>query len=162
MEQQIIEKPTTDISENIEIRNKIINFENVLKNINNDEVIVVTDKNSEELCPLTHKFSDGMYVREIFIPAGCFVVGKIHKHDHPNFLLSGETIVVTEEGTEELKGPLSIISKAGTKRALYAKTDLVWVTVHLNPTNTTNLAELEKEIIAPTYLEYEKFKQLKQ
>ena len=161
MEKNIIKRPTSDISKNLDIRDKILSFESTLNSIDNKDIIVVTDKNSEQLCPLTHKFSDGMYVREIFIPAGCFVVGKIHKHDHPNFLLSGETIVVTEEGTQELKGPLSMISKAGTKRALYAKTDLVWVTVHLNPTNTTDLAELEKEIIAPSYLEYEKFKQLK-
>ena len=161
MKKDIIERPTSDISENLDIRDKILKFESTLKSIDNKDIIVVTDKNSEQLCPLTHKFSDGIYVREIFIPAGCFVVGKIHKHDHPNFLLSGETIVVTEEGTQELKGPLSMISKAGTKRALYAKTDLVWITVHLNPTNTTDLAELEKEIIAPSYLEYQKFKQLK-
>tara|TARA_Y100001972_G_scaffold127676_1_gene185279 strand:+ start:7173 stop:7658 length:486 start_codon:yes stop_codon:yes gene_type:complete len=161
MKKDIIERPNSDISENLDIRDKILNFQSTLKSIDNKDIIVVTDKNSEQLCPLTHKFSDGMYVREIFIPAGCFVVGKIHKHDHPNFLLSGETIVVTEEGTQELKGPLSMVSKAGTKRALYAKTDLVWVTVHLNPTNTTDLTKLEKEIIAPSYLEYEKFKQLK-
>ena len=54
-----------------------------------------------------------------------------------------------------------MISKAGTKRALYAETDLVWTTIHANPTNTEDLEELEKDIIAPTYLEYEKFKQLK-
>ena len=54
-----------------------------------------------------------------------------------------------------------MISKAGTKRALYAETDLTWITVHANPTNTEDLKELEENIIAPTYLEYEKFKQLK-
>ncbi len=134
----------------------------MLQNVDYEDYIVVDDKNSTKLCPLKHTFSDGIYVREIFIPAGMFIVGKIHKHDHPNFLLKGEVIVVTEDGTEELVGPLSIISKAGTKRALYAKTDLVWTTVHANPTNTEDLKELEKEIIAPTYLDYEKFKQLKQ
>ena len=50
-----------------------------------------------------------------------------------------------------------MISKPGTKRALYAKTELVWTTVHLNPTNTQDLEELEEEIIAPTYEAYEKF-----
>jgi len=33
----------------------------------------------------------------------------------------------------------------------------VWTTVHLNPTNTQDLEELEEEIIAPTYEAYEKF-----
>lgn len=110
-----------------------------------------------DTCPVTHTFADGMYVREIFIPAGMFVVGKIHKHSHPNFLLSGIVRVVTEFGSEQLIGPRSIISKAGTKRALYAITDLVWVTVHLNPTNTEDLGELEEEIIAPSYEAYEQF-----
>ena len=86
------------------------------------------------------------------------VVGKIHKHDHPNFLLSGKTVVITEDGgREELEGPCSMISSPGTKRALYAITNLVWTTVHLNPTNTKDLGELEKEIIAKDYEEYEQF-----
>ena len=163
MEQElIIPRDTSVYKPNQEIREQIINFQTMLQNVDDEDYIVVNDKNSTKLCPLKHTFSDGIYVREIFIPAGMFIVGKIHKHDHPNFLLKGEVIVVTEDGTEELVGPLSMISKAGTKRALYAKTDLIWTTVHANPTNTEDLKELEKEIIAPTYLDYEKFKQLKQ
>src|SRR5688572_8073115 len=132
-------------------RNDILDLEEHMRGIPG---VLIGDNDS---CPVKHSFSDGMYVREIFIPAGMFVVGKIHKHSHPNFLLSGSVRVVTEFSTEDLVGPLSIISKAGTKRALYAITDLVWVTVHLNPTNTQDLSELEKEIIAPSYEAYEQF-----
>jgi len=132
-------------------REDILSMEEFLKNT---EGAMIGDNNT---CPLTHTFADGMYVREIFIPAGLFVVGKIHKHSHPNFLLKGTVMVVTEFGSERLIGPVSIISKAGTKRALYAITDLTWVTVHLNPTNTQDLAELEEEIIAPSYEAYEQF-----
>jgi len=146
-------------------RTQIIELEDRIKNIKGKGVIV----GDSAICPLKHSFSDGIYVREITIPAGMLILGKIHKHDHPNFLLKGEVIVITEEGgVEELKAPCSMISKPGTKRALYAKTELVWTTVHLNPTNTQDLDELEKEIIAPTYDAYEKFlettnnKQLKQ
>lgn len=108
-------------------------------------------------CPLNHTFSDGIYVREIFIPADTMLVGKIHKHDHPNFLMSGKVLVVTENGMEELEGPMSMISPAGTKRVVHAITDTVWITVHLNPTNTQDLALLEKEVIADSYEDYEKF-----
>lgn len=114
-------------------------------------------KGDSILCPLKHSFSDGVYVREIFIPAGTYLVGKIHKHEHPNFLLSGTVEVVTEAGRESLVGPLSIMSPAGTKRALYAVTDLVWITVHHNPTNTQDLAILEKDIIADSYEDYKTF-----
>ena len=158
----IIPRDTTITKPNKEMRKQIIDFQTFLQNIDHEDFRVYDDKSSTTICPLKHTFSDGIYVRELTIPAGVFIVGKIHKHDHPNFLLSGEVIVVTEDGIEELKGPLSMISKAGTKRALYAKTKLVWTTIHTNPTNTENIEELEEHIIAPTYLDYEKFKQLKQ
>tara|TARA_R100000541_G_scaffold25943_1_gene35510 strand:- start:1841 stop:2311 length:471 start_codon:yes stop_codon:yes gene_type:complete len=141
-----------------ETKKGIIDLETTIKNLDHDGVIIGDSKT----CPLKHSFSDGIYVREISIPAGMIIVGKIHKHDHPNFLLKGNVVVITEkDGIEELTGPCSMISKPGTKRALYAKTDLVWTTVHLNPTNTQDLVELEKEIIADSFEDYELFIELK-
>lgn len=100
--------------------------------------------------PLTHRFTEGCYVREIFIPKGFILTGKIHRHAHPNFLMKGEVIVVTEDGgREHLKAPLTMISKAGTKRAIMALEDTVWVTVHV--TNETDLKKIEDYVIAPTY-----------
>lgn len=110
-------------------------------------------------CPLKHHFTDGIYSREIFIPAGELIVGKIHKHEHPNFLMSGTVLVFTEsEGEQVITGPCFMISPAGTKRTLYAETDLVWITVHSNPTNTTDLKVLEEEVIANNFLEYDEFR----
>jgi hypothetical protein len=104
------------------------------------------------LCPLIHRFADGLYTREIFIPKGTVLTGKIHRHAHPNFLMQGEVMVVTEAGgREHLIAPLALISPPGTKRAVYALADTVWCTVHLNPDNTRDLAVLEAQIIAPTY-----------
>ena len=115
-----------------DFRTQIIELENKIINLDHKDVI----KGDSKVCPLKHSFSDGIYVREITIPAGMVIIGKIHKHNHPNFLLKGEVVVITEEGgKEELKAPCSMISKPGTKRILYAKTELVWTTVHLNPKN---------------------------
>lgn len=139
-----------------EIRQAIYNIENDLKSI--DSVDFNTYIGDNEACPLKHSFSDGIYVREIFIPKGMLLTGKIHKHEHPNFLLKGEVMVLTEiGGTEILKAPCSMISKPGTKRALYAITDLVWTTIHHNPTNTKDLKKLEKIVIAKDYKEYDRF-----
>jgi len=133
-------------------RENLLAFENKIKEIEGSFV------GDSDFCPLKHSFSDGVYVREIFIPEGTFISGKIHKHRHPNFLLTGEVFVVTEgEGEEHLVGPRSMMSKAGTKRSLYAITDLVWTTIHHNPTNTQDLDELEKIVIAQDFEEYDKF-----
>ena len=99
--------------------------------------------------PLKHTFADGVYVREIFIPQGALIVGKIHRHSHPNFLLSGDVSVLTEEGVKRMQGPVSMISPAGTKRVVYAHSDSVWVTVHA--TDETDLEKIEDVVIAKEY-----------
>jgi hypothetical protein len=146
-------KETADVVFDKDIsREAILQFESLLKNT--DEVIL----GDSAACPLKHSFSDGIYVREITIPQGMWVVGKIHKHDHPNFLLKGEVLVFTEgNGYEHIKAPCSMISDAGTKRALYSITELVWTTVHCNPTNTQDLEELEKIVIADSFKAYERY-----
>lgn len=132
-------------------REAIIAFEEKIKSIEG------SFQGDSDNCPLKHTFSDGIYVREITIPEGMVVVGKIHKHEHPNFLLKGTARVITENGEEIIEAPCSIISEPGTKRALYAETELVWTTIHLNPTNTQDLEEIEKIVIAPSYKAYDKF-----
>ena len=138
---------TTNVS-----RDALLEFESLLKNTDGSFV------GDSDHCPLKHSSAYGIYVREITIPQGMWVVGKIHKHDHPNFLLKGEVLVFTEsKGYEHLKAPCSMISDGGTKRALYSITELVWTTVHLNPTNTRDLDELEKIVIADSFKDYERY-----
>jgi hypothetical protein len=100
-------------------------------------------------CPVTHHFAPGAYGREIFIPAGSLVVGKIHKHAHLNVISQGECSVYTEDGIREFKAPHTFVSQPGTKRVVLARTDLVWTTVHV--TNETELDKIEDYVIAKSY-----------
>lgn len=126
------------------MRDGILTLEEAIKKEPN---VIIGD--SDQM-PLKHSFAEGVYVREIFIPKGYVLTGKLHRHAHPNFLMSGEVIVVTEfGGREHLKGPLSMISKAGTKRAILALEDTVWITVHV--TNETDLEKIEEYVIAKSY-----------
>lgn len=101
-----------------------------------------------ELVP-KHHFAPGSYARELFVPAGRIVVGKIHKHAHVNVLSQGHCTVFTEDGLVELQAPLTFVSSPGTKRVVLTHTDIVWTTVHV--TNETDLAKLEAELIVPSY-----------
>lgn len=108
--------------------------------------------------PLKHTFAPGAYAREIFLPKGCIVIGKIHKHAHLNIVSRGHVTVVTEFGPREIdarEGPVTFASDAGSKRALVCHEDTIWTTIHL--TQSTDLAEIEREIIAPTYSELDEF-----
>ncbi|MBU3577602.1 hypothetical protein [Polynucleobacter sp. UK-Kesae-W10] len=106
-------------------------------------------------CPVKHHFAPGLYAREIFMPAGATVVGKIHKHAHVNTISQGRCIVTTEFGSEELAAPLSFVSKPGTKRAVHILEDTIWTTYH--PTEETDLEKIEDHVIAKTYNDYLEF-----
>lgn len=93
-----------------------------------------------------HIFAEGLYARKLTIPAGSLIVGKIHLNGQLNFLMQGTICVTTEAGPKTLTAPQIIASPPGTKRAGYAVTETVWVTV--SATEETNLAKIEEQIIA--------------
>ena len=110
--------------------------------------------------PLKHSFAPGVYAREMEIPAGTLLIGKIHKHRHHNFLMKGSIIVLTEtNGVELLQAPLMIVSEEGTQRIGYAVTDTIWTTIHENKDNSEDLDVIEQRTVVKTktkYLEYKK------
>ncbi len=101
----------------------------------------------EEL-PVFHHFAPGLYAREMHIPAGMALTGKVHKTEHMNILLQGEIIVWTEGGMKHLRAPYTFVSKPGTKRVGRTVTDTIWTCFHV--TDKTDLAEIEKEVIEPS------------
>ena len=105
-------------------------------------------------CPVKHHFAPGSYGREMTLPAGMVVVGKIHKHAHINVISKGRVQVFTEqEGVLELAAPCTFVSSPGTKRVVYVLEETVWTTVHV--TDKTDLAEIEREVIATDFMEVE-------
>ncbi len=99
--------------------------------------------------PVVHHFSDGSYGREIHIAEGVIIIGKIHKHSHLNVLSQGKVTVSSEFGNETFEAPRTWVSEPGIKRMVYAHDDVVWTTFHV--TNSTDLTEIEKQIIAESY-----------
>lgn len=110
-------------------------------------------------CTLTHYFSPksedygcSVYARQMFIPRGTLIVGKIHRHQHLNFIVKGKVSVATEFGKKFFEAPCGFLSEVGLKRAVIAEEDTVWMTVHLTKHGGEQyLDEIEAELIAPTY-----------
>ena len=148
----LLNKTNLDVNMNeLVIREKIARLEFVLSKMEQIDP------------PLKHTFTTGVYVREIFIPKDSVIVGKIHRHDHINFISYGDVTVLTKDGLKRIIGPCTMVSTAGTKRALYAHEVTVWTTIHANPTEERDLEKLEDFIIAKTYnaLEHNDSKQIK-
>ncbi len=102
--------------------------------------------------PVTHHFSKGVYARELFIPAGTVLTGKIHKHENLNIITRGDISVATAEGVKRLKAGDVVVSPPGTKRVGYAHEDTIWITVH--GTDETDVDVIEQQFIAQSYDEY--------
>ena len=137
------------------LRSKIMEFENILAATPG---AIMGDHGYHPSFPLEHSFADRIYVRQMSIPSGAVLTGVIHKYKHPLFLLSGEIKIFTEDGgSETLKAPVSIISIAGTKRAIHAITDAILVSCHHNPDNITDVEKLVDMASAKDFSEYDDF-----
>ena len=99
-----------------------------------------------------HYFANGLYARELFLPKGTFIVGKIHKCEHINILSMGDITVVTTEGRFRLQAPYTMVSMPGSKRVGYTHEDTLWTTIHA--VESRDLEEIEEMVIAKTYDEY--------
>jgi hypothetical protein len=100
-------------------------------------------------CPLKHYFAPGVYLREIFMPAGSIIIGKIHKTEHFNLIERGRCTLYHEDGRQELlEAPHTFVSKAGVQKVLHIHEDMVWRTIHV--TEETDLERLEAQLIEGT------------
>ena len=136
----------------VDIEKRLISLADGENIIANNGDIVYHDKFKYK-----HTFADNIYVREMTIEKGEVIVGAIHKHLHIWFLLSGHITVLTENKLEEYKAPCTVLSTPGIKRVIYGNEESIFTNVHKNPTNTKDIKELEKQIVALNYKEYEEY-----
>ena len=113
-------------------------------------------------CPVSHTFTNNMYIREIFMPAGSLITSKIHKTEHPYTVSYGKVAVSIDNGEWlEITAPYTGITTPGTRRVLYIIEDCIWTTYHplvdmklsyndLTEQEKQNIVdEIENEIIEP-------------
>ena len=140
----------TTVEQQLEVRDKIFKLEAAMHTRPD-----VFDKECKAF-PVKHYRAPGMIGREMLLPKGHLIVGKIHKHAHLNILSTGRVRVVTETGSYELIAPTTFTSDPGTKRVVYALEDTLWTTIHLNPNEhdpdkEDEMEKFENEVIAKSY-----------
>lgn len=95
-------------------------------------------------CPLTHRFTPGLYTREIFMPAGTMVTSMVHKTKHQFMVLQGKVSVFSEnDGEQIIEAPYVGYTLPGTRRVLLIHEDTRWITCHptiIQPINETDKA----------------------
>lgn len=128
-----------------ELRHKIIALEQLM--------LASGESQGAEAFETNHYFTDGLYAREILIPAGTLLTGKIHRFGHINIISKGDISVMTENGIKRIKSPCTLISKPGIKRVGFAHEDTIWTTIHA--TTETTVEAAENVLVHNDYIELE-------
>jgi len=102
----------------------------------------------------THRFTPGLYTREMFAPKGVMMTGAIHKTKHISIFLEGVLLVPDESGKSViLSAPIVETAMPGIKRIGLVLEDLRWITVH--PTELTDVDDILDEIVTNDFTEVE-------
>ena len=144
------------MKENLKIRTSIMTLQSLMvQGVENGEIEDNTDNTELEhfFVPSDKDYGCSTYARQLFMPKGMVVVGKLHKKPHLTFLMKGTVLVVSEHGGQQrIKAPLTFVSPAGAKRVFYIEEDTILTTVHLTKeTKEKDLDKVEDEVISPTY-----------
>lgn len=90
-----------------------------------------------------HHFADGVYIREMFIPAGVLLTGAIHRTQHLSVMCRGDISILSVAGLKRFSGETVMVPTVpGVKRVGFAHADTVWIDVHPNPDNERDLQKL--------------------
>lgn len=105
-----------------------------------------------------HRFAEGLYCRQLTMPAGTAFISRVHKHENYAFIMRGSCTVISENGAETLYSPYMLKTNRGTKRLLVIHEECTWITVHALPADlaeSQDLDKIEEYFACDTLEEYE-------
>ena len=77
-----------------------------------------------------HHFSDGLYAKQMMLPAGYEAGTHAHNYSHLSILAAGRVIVETDDYKKEFVAPACIEIAAGIHHKIIGLEDAVWFCVH--------------------------------
>lgn len=108
---------------------------------------LVSEHKTDNLYPATEILNDGVYVREITVPKHTLVIGATHKEDHLFMVIKGKAKVISNHTNFIISAGYIEKAKANTKRLAITLEDTVFVNVHSNKNNITDLEELRTKLV---------------
>jgi hypothetical protein len=118
----------------------ITDFHSDIENI----IEVVSEMPTAEF-ELKHLIADGIYVREMHVKKGTFIVGAIHKSETIAALVKGRLRLWTPEGMSIISAYCSILSPPDTQRMALVLEDTIFITMHR--TDRLTVKEIEDECV---------------
>jgi len=79
---------------------------------------------------IVHHFSDGLYAKQMIIPADTMILKHMHSFSHLSILAAGKVAVMRGDDAEIIAAPACIEIKEGLVHGVKALTDCVWFCIH--------------------------------
>ena len=92
-----------------------------------------------------HHFSDGLYAKQMTLPAGYEAGSHAHAYSHLSILAKGRVIVETDNTMQEFSAPACIEIKAGIYHRIVSLEDAVWFCIHA--TDETDVSKVDEVLI---------------
>lgn len=134
--------PTPGLLDESSILSKILT-----EPIDTKVLVELLSRQEQREMPVDHKFAPGIYIREISMPADTLVIGHTHKTKHFNIVLSGRALILVDGEWQKINAPMTFVSGAGVQKTLYILEDMLWQTVHVNPTDSQDVPALEEALV---------------
>jgi len=91
-------------------------------------------------------FCNGVYIKELLVPKGTLMVGKIHKTEHQCIMTCGDVSLMTQDKHVRMKGHNVFSAHKNTRRVGYFHEDTMWLNVHASH-GITDVAEMEDHLL---------------
>lgn len=126
--------------------NRIVNHRQKMDQL--EKAIIATGQAID--LEVKHYFAEGTYTRELFIPKGTVLTGKIHRQSTINIIAKGKIRAISDQGTHDIEAPHIFVTGPGVKKAGYALEDTVWINV-LPWDGEEDIELIENTFTAPSY-----------
>lgn len=99
---------------------------------------------------VTHHFAPHLYARELILRAGTYAIGYVHRTAHMMIMVHGDMEITTGDGMKRFTGYNVLHAGIGAQRVVHVFEDTILISFH--PTDTTDVEELEAELVEPETL----------
>jgi quercetin dioxygenase-like cupin family protein len=92
-----------------------------------------------------HHFSDGLYAKQMHLPAGYLAYSHKHTYSHLSLLAKGVAVVTTDHGSQTYRAPACINIVANEHHEILALEDVTWFCIHA--TTETDADKVDQVLI---------------
>lgn len=92
-----------------------------------------------------HNFSDGLYAKQMYVPAGYSILTHEHVYSHLSILAKGKVVVRTDDNEKVVTSPACLEIQKNVVHSIEALEDAVWFCIHA--TEETDVDKVDQVLI---------------